>query len=81
LLVSFKTPAPPEAKLTPLRNIEEFPVVLPMERYAGGVATLTLPAAMVEAKRINKRLTLLASNEANKSLLSLIIRLNKLSNR
>jgi hypothetical protein len=58
LLVSFKTPAPPDAKLTPLRNIEEFPVKLPMERYAGGVATLRLPAAIngkVEAKEQTKR--------------------------
>jgi hypothetical protein len=49
MFVRAKTPAPPEAKLTPLRNMEELelPVALKMERYAGGLAT-PRPAAAID---------------------------------
>lgn len=53
LFVASKTPAPPEAKLTPFRNTEQFVVVLPMEWYTGGVATPRLRAAMVEKNIIS----------------------------
>jgi len=49
MFVRAKTPAPPEAKLTPLRNMEELelPVALKMERYAGGLATPRPAAAKI----------------------------------
>jgi len=51
--VPSKTPAPPEAKFTPFRNMEQFPAVaLPMERYAGGEGRPRLAAAtMVEGMK------------------------------
>ena len=53
LFVPSKTPAPPEAKFTPFRNMEWFrEMVLPMERYAGGEGRPRLAAAtMVEGMK------------------------------
>jgi hypothetical protein len=49
-----KTPAPPEAKLTPFRNVEWRPAValLMMEWYGRGLASPRLPAEMDDAEVI-----------------------------
>jgi hypothetical protein len=53
LFVRPSTPAPPEAKLTPLRNVESRPsVVVLMEWYGGGLASPRLPAEMDDVQQI-----------------------------
>jgi hypothetical protein len=54
--VRSKTPAAPDAKLTPFRDREELPGVLRIERYVEGVATSRLLAArmVVHAKTSEK---------------------------